>query len=524
MDEILRQAVIVLRGMWRYRWLGLATAWIVGAIGVAVTMNRPEKYEASARIFVNTDSMLKPLMSGMTVPLNIDQRIEMLSRIVISRPNVEKLVHSVGLDAEAKTPEATDKLVDAVISRLTIMGAGRANLYILRFHDPEPERAKRVIDVFASMFIESGQGGKISDTDAAKKFIDEQVAVYEKKLQEAENRLKEFKLRYLGMAEGEGKDYFVRMSEASALLSRAQLELREAENSRDTYRREVAKLASEETNFVPSSTVSSNSGGQISEIDARLEAMGRNLDLLLQRYTDSHPDVVGVRRVIADLELQKRRLVAARTSDSSPLVPSTPGGTRAYELLKVSLAAAEANAASLRTRVAEYSDRYNRLRESAKRVPQLEAEYAQLNRDYDVNKKNYESLVSRRESANMSGEMQTVSGVADFRVVDPPRVSPSPVFPNRFHLIPLTLLLALIAGFAVAFVATELRPAFYDGRSLREATGLALLGTVSMVVSESSRQEDKKRMIRFLSGVGVLLGVYAAGMVALLLRLTVRMV
>ena len=523
MEEIFRQAVITLRGMWRYRWLGLATAWAVGAIGVVAVMFTPDKYEASARIYVNTESILKPLMSGMTVQPNVEQRIEMLSRIVISRPNVEKLVHMVGLDAAAKSREDNEKLIDEVIKLLAIRGVGRENIYTLTFRDRQPERAKRVVELFSSMFIESGQGGKISDTDAARKFIDEQIANYEKKLQNAENRLKEFKLRYLGMSPGQGGDYFARMSEAGALLSRAQLELREAENSRDAYKRELAKLASEEASSAPSAPPAASAGGPISEVDARIDSMRRNLDVLLYRYTDSHPDVVGIRRVINELEEQKRQLVAARKSDGAPLPQAAPGGTRASELLRVQLAAAEANAASLRTRVAEYADRYNRLKDSARLMPQLEVEYAQLNRDYEVNKKNYENLVSRRESASISSEMQTVSGVADFRVIDPPRVDPRPVAPNRLLLIPLTLLVALGAGFAVAFIAMEVRPAFYDGRSLREATGLPMLGTVSMIVSEPRKRERRNSMIRFLSGVGALLGAYVAGMIALML-LTVRVV
>jgi capsular polysaccharide biosynthesis protein len=150
-------------------------------------------------------------------------------------------------------------------------------------------------------------------------------------------------------------------------------------------------------------------------------------------------------------------------------------------------------------------------------MPQLEAELVQLNRDYDVNKKNYENLISRRESVSMSGDMQSVSGVADFRLVDPPRVSPSPVAPNRRLLFPLTLLLALAAGLAATFVAREIRPAFYDGRALAEVTGLPIVGTISAVISEPQKRENKRSVVRFLGGVGALLGAYIAGFLALTL-------
>ena len=109
-------------------------------------------------------------------------------------------------------------------------------------------------------------------------------------------------------------------------------------------------------------------------------------------------------------------------------------------------------------------------------VPQIEAEFAQLNRDYDINKKNYETLVARRESAEISGDMEATSGVADFRLIDPPRVSPQPVAPNRLLLFPLALLGALGAGLFASFAASQMWPTFFDSRSLRETTRAAGAG------------------------------------------------
>lgn len=510
MDEILRQAIITLRGMWHYRWLGLGVAWVVGAIGVAVVLQIPDKYEASARIYVNTASILKPLMTGMTVLQNDADQIAALSRLVISRPNVEKLVQTVGLDAGSKSKAEYEGVVDRVSKLLTISGSVKDNLYTLSFRDVQPERAKRAVQSFSSMFIESGQGGKSSDTDTAKKFVDEQIVIYEKKLQDAESRLKEFKIRNLGMTPGEGAGFFARMSEASAQLNQAQLLLREAENSRDAFKR---GLASEETSASSGVAVA---GGSTAEIDGRIDFLKRSLDAMLLKFTESHPDVIGTQRAIKELEEQKRQLVLSRKNDRALPVQSFASGPLASEQLKVSLAQAEAMVASLRARVSEYSSRYSEFKSSASRVPQLEAEFVQLNRDYDVNKKNYENLISAREKASMSGDMQSVSGVADFRLIDPPRVSPQPVSPNRSLLFPLTLLIALASGFLIAFAARELRPAFYDDRSLGDATGLPVLGTISMVLSEPKKRAARRSVFRFLGGVGALLGAYVAGFLALI--------
>jgi len=67
MDELLRQAITILRGMWHRRWLGLAVAWLVGVVGAAVVYKIPDRYAASARIYVDTQSLLGPLMAGLAI-------------------------------------------------------------------------------------------------------------------------------------------------------------------------------------------------------------------------------------------------------------------------------------------------------------------------------------------------------------------------------------------------------------------------------------------------------------------------
>ena len=95
-----------------------------------------------------------------------------------------------------------------------------------------------------------------------------------------------------------------------------------------------------------------------------------------------------------------------------------------FQQLRISLADSEATLASARAKLAGYEAQYKALKAQAQLVPQIEAEFAQLNRDYDVQRKTYESLLARRESATMGKDVQD-SGGARFRVIDPPRVSPS---------------------------------------------------------------------------------------------------
>src|SRR3990170_3732668 len=227
MEEILRQALTILRATWKHRHLGMIVAWIVGSVAAGVILRIPNQYEASARIYVDTQSILRPLMSGLTVQPNIEQQIMMLSRTLISRPNLEKLIRMADLDLDVKNKMQQEALIDSLADTLKIQGLGRDNLYTISFRDPDPGKAQRVVQALVSIFVESSLGDKRQDTDSARKFLEEQIGNYEKKLEEAENRLKDFKLRNIDLAASEGKSGIDRLGELSTQLNIARLQLRE---------------------------------------------------------------------------------------------------------------------------------------------------------------------------------------------------------------------------------------------------------------------------------------------------------
>jgi len=504
MDELIGQVVQYLRGIWRRRWIGLGVAWLVAIVGAFVLFKLPDKYEASARVYVDTDSVLKPLMSGLAVQPPLDQQLAIMSRTLISRPNVEKLIRMTDLDLTVKSPAEKERLIEDLTKTLQMRSVGKENLYTIAYRDSVPAQAQKVVQGLLSIFVESSLGDKRKGSDSARRFIEEQIRTYEKRLEEAESRLKEFKLKHMGLMGPEGKDYFSKMTALSEELNRARLELRAAEQSRDALKRE---LAGEDPVFLPDAGAS-GAGPTASEIDARIDSLKRNLDELLRRYTDQHPDVTGTRRVIEQLQEQKRQELEARRKTEKPGARASVSTNPVFQRIKIALAEAEAAVAALRGRASELDARLGQLRAAARLLPQVEAEHAQLNRDYDVQKKNYEGLVSRRESAALSEEMDSASGIADFRIIDPPRVAPKPVAPNRLMLLPLVLLAALGAGMFASLVVSQIFPTFHDTRSLRELTGRAVLGSVTLLARPSVMRKRLRSALLFAGGVGSLVGVY----------------
>jgi polysaccharide chain length determinant protein (PEP-CTERM system associated) len=323
MDELLTQLIAHLRGIWRRRWVGIAVAWLVGLVAAAVVLRMPDMYEASARVHVDTQSVLRPLLSGLAVQPNLDQQVAMVSRTLISRPNVERLIRMTDMDLKVTSPAEKEDMIESLQRTLKITGVARDNLYSISYRDSGPDQAKRVVQSLLSIFVESSLGNTRKDTDTARRFIEEQIRQYEKRLEEAESRLKDFRLKNMSLMGADGRDYFARMATLSESLSNAKLELRAAEQSRDALKRE---LAGEEPVFLPE-TPAGTPGAPTSELDARIESQKKALDDLLRRYTDQHPDVASTRRLIQALEDERKQELAARakTATASGQRPSTTG-------------------------------------------------------------------------------------------------------------------------------------------------------------------------------------------------------
>ncbi len=503
----------VLVDMWRYRWHGLLMAMLVAVVGAGVVYKMRDQYRASARIFVDTQSVLKPLMTGLAVQPDVTQQVAMLGRTLISRPNVEKLLRMSDLDLGITTDAGRQAAIEGLMRGLKISSAGRDNLYNLSFTDYEPERAKRAVQSLVSIFVDSGMQASRKDNDSAKAFIDDQIKTYQSKLEAAESKLKDFRLRNLDIQIGDGRDTASRLTTLNGELEKASLELREAERSRDAAR---AALAAETTGAASLSTQSvlQESALAVStpELDARLDAQRRNLDALLQRFTDEHPEVLSARRLIVDLEGERKRQLAELRRTAMRTAPTSVGAPEslAAQELRRMLATSEVQAAALRARVGEYSSRVALARASLKTAPKLEAEASQLNRDYAIHKKNYEDLVSRRETAAITGQLEEVAGVADFRLIDPPYVDPTPVWPNRNALMLSVLGGALASGLAIAFLATRLRPVFHNIGELRTKLALPVIGVVSAVLTDADRMAQRKEVMRFTGacvGLALLYGV-----------------
>jgi len=491
MNDLIEQAVIYLKGTWRFRWVALLFAWVVVVAGWGYVARIPDQYEASARVYVDTDSILRPLLRGLTVQTNVDQRVALMTRTLLSRPNLEKIARMTDIDIAAKTPEDMEELINNLASDIHLASTRQEkNLYIISYENKEPEIAKRIVQAVLTVFVESSLGEVRKDTDVAQKFLDQQIQDYEQRLSEAENRLMEFKRKNVGFLPGQGGDFFERLQATQQDLQQAKLSLREAEKVRDEMQDQLDAL--EESGDSPYYSASTQT---VSPLDSRIQLLRTKLDELLLRYTDQHPDVIEIRSTISALEKQKEEEQKASTAggSTSPSLEENP----MYQQAKMGVSQANANVAAAQVRVREYEDRLDKLSKQVDILPQVETELKRLDRDYAVNKQNYEELLSRKQAAKMSEEAEQTGDNVQYRVIDPPRVPLSPSGPHRVLLSSLVLVIGLAGGLFLALLLSQINPVIFTRRTLQSVAGLPVFGAVSLVMTPEVRFKNRLRNASF---------------------------
>ena len=503
MNQIAEELLIALRAVWRRRWLAIGVTWIAATLGMAIVWLVPNRYEASARVYVDTQTVLKPLMAGLAFQPDTDQQVKMLARTLVSRPNVDRILR-VTHASPAASGIAHEQAIDRMIDRIKVDPSG-GNLYVISMRDTDPASAKAVVAALVDLFVGNGTEAKQRDSSEAGSFIDDQIKSYETKLSEAEGRLKDFKIRNFGVSGVSTQDYFARTSAISDEVTRLQIAYAAAEQSRDALKHELAS----EDPHLPPDAANPALPPVPTELDSRIDAQKKQLDELLRRYTEAHPDVISARQTIRQLEAQRNaeRIAAKASGGRSGSAATSP----VFQKIRISLADAEANVASLGSQLGAQQARLAELRASASKVPQAEAELAQLNRDYDVIRHNYELLVSRREAASLGVKMDASAQLADFRVIEPPHVTPKAVFPDRTALATLFMLASLGIGIALAYGLSLVYPTFSTPRQLEAVSRRPVIGMISSVATAkliSLRRSDLQRVVLVMAAFFVTQGVW----------------
>jgi polysaccharide chain length determinant protein (PEP-CTERM system associated) len=511
----------LLRGIWNYRWTGLITALIVGLVTGLGAAFWPSKYEATARVYVDTQSILNEALKGVAVQPNGAEQMSMVAKTLISRPTVERVMLAAQMNLEATDQKGRDSIVDELMKDIEFkaVGAVNNNLFTIAYKHRKPETARTIVQSLVGIFVERSLGDARKDADQSERFLNEQIKEYEQRLVQSENSLKEFKIKNMGMIPGEGgRDFVSRIQDIDNQIRQARVELRQASNVRDSLRRQVSGESPTMGNSDETTTTVPSGPRVRTDLEDRLDIAEKRLDELRSRLTDEHPDVTAAKRVAEGLRSQREKERSETRAPGTTTTTRNPVPNPVYKELRVQLADAETQVVSQASKLSDYEARLVQIRDSATQVPQVEAALTQLTREYETNRIKHQKLIESRESVQISNKRTGAAGVGEIRIIDPPRVSQKPTSPNRFLLMIGALVASLGAGLAAALFKDQSKPTFFDVRTLRSFTGMPLLGGVSFVLNQSGRSTLRKDLVFFGVGLSALLLTFTAAIVFFGLR------
>jgi polysaccharide chain length determinant protein (PEP-CTERM system associated) len=511
-NELLSKVLDEVDGVLRFRWLAVAIAGVICTLGWLYVLSVPSTYEARARVFVDTQGVLRPLLQGIAISSNVESGVTLVRQAMLSRPHLEKVATETGLDAKALTPRDREAVVTSlgqtiIVNTVASPGTPNDGLYTITFQHSSREKSLAVVKSLLSTFVEDSIGNKRTGQEEAQRFLKAQISEYEKRLAESEQRLADFKRENVGRMPDQRGDYFGRLQTETTALEQARNDLSLAEARRAELQRQIDG----EDPFVfgfDNQLSSQAAPAETSDITARILQLEKREQDLLLRYTEKHPEVVGVRRTIEDLKAQQAaELERLKKGRGTGVLSQSTKANPVHQSLKLELNKADVQIAELRRVVAQHASAVAGLKNVADTVPQVEADVARLTRDYEVTRAQYTALVQRLETAKIS-ENADETGTVKFEIIEPPAVGLKPVSPNRAMLFTSILFLGLIAGVGAAWLLNMLRPVYLNSRSLTEALGVPVIGVVGRVWSDDVRVSKRRDMVRFAGALGGLFALF----------------
>jgi len=489
---------------WRYRWLALAIAAVLAIAGWMLVFMLPDRYGARASVLVDTRTALKPALEGLALQQDVGVELTYVRESLLTDPHLLDIAKLVGLLPASESDSVRQDRALANLRKhiqLTMdspddrsqMGMSGGMTYGILYQDVNRERALRVVTVLLQTLVDETLGGKKQGSENAQAFLGAQVTDYEKRLRTAEDRLADFKSRNFGLMPSEQGGYFAQLQKETEAVEDTRTKLLIAENRRATLEKQLHGDA-----VVSATSAVAVSGGtsQTAGLDtlSQVTQTRAHLDELLVKFTDSHPDVIATRKTLAQLEARRAAEVESlKSGDPSAVASSGASANPVYQSIQLALNKADVDIADLRTQLAEHEDKGRRLRQFLNTAPQIEAEYAQLNRDYDVNKAQYTALLSSYEKARL-GERADSAGSVKFEVVQPPTVSAAPIWPRRSAWLAGVLLASLAAGLAVANRLGRWRPMVGSSSGLAALTGVPVLAVVGPAFPRRAKRLTRRQI------------------------------
>ena len=481
---------------WKHKLL-CALVWaIITVSGAAVVYRLSNVYQADAVILVESQRIPEKLVAP-TINDDLKDRLSSLSQQILISTRLLEIVTKFDLYHEQRGSRTQEEIIEMMRADIGTQletswakkADSRPSAFRVTYEGPNPTVVAQVANQLATLFIDENIQAREVQAAGTSEFLASQLDAAKLRLEEQESKLGEYKLKFNGQLPQQENALIAAASQLQVRLQGITQEIDRAEQTRTMQETALASAQASEAAIsqlfeqlnspAPAQAIASASGEPVKTS----ERLQQELERLLLVYTDQHPDIKKLRDLIplARKEEEKKENApekAAPGSGPADSATKAPGeessvsmivtlpkirNERALQLsealirskeeaekLKTQQGLAVKEISALKDEQKSVQTRLDSLQRGIGRLPIREQELASINRDYEISKANYQSLLDKKLSAEMATDMERRQKAERFTIIDPARVPEKPVKPNRPLLYALCSFGGLLLGIASA--------------------------------------------------------------------------
>jgi polysaccharide chain length determinant protein (PEP-CTERM system associated) len=509
---------------WRRKWVILVPFLTLFVLVSFWALYQPNEYRSSSSIFIEPQKVPSEYVRS-TVTTDIEGRMRSISQQLTSRTKLLRIIEELDLyPKEVIRGEPPEVLVAKMRKDLSVESPNTrdANFFMVHFLHKDPTKAMLAVSNLVSLFIEESLHVRELQAEGTTEFIEEELEKLKVILEKQEQAVRNYKGKYMGELPKQLEANLRMLDNLQLQLTANQESQQELDSRLMLIEQEVSRLEGEvdvASSFVNATDgkgtpVSSTTLNQLVTQRDKIRASIANMESM---YTSKHPDLVAARRELARVD---EAFNAAR-KDMAQVKPTSTKKEQfdpipAYSLeltnlrrqltdIKPRLSSMRQEEVNLRRQVSVYQKRIEA-------SPRREQQLTQLTRDYENTKKNYEELLNKRMSAQMSENLEKRQKGEKFQILDQANFPEKPFLPNRPKIMAMGFVGGLVAGIGLALFLDALFPAFYSLKQLQQyATEIPITFGIPHI---TSRTETRRR--KFRVALGLVTAVVTLGAVLIL--------
>ena len=477
----------------RRKWLAILAFAAPMAAAASLITFLPNLYRSTATVLVDRQQIPETFVRS-TVTSALETRLQTISQEILSRSRLEALISRFGLYPDLRTQVPSEEVIKRMrgdikleLKGIELKGASQATVaFTISYQGSEPGTVSLVTNTLASFYIEENLKARERQATGTAEFLKVQLEETKKRLDDQEQRVSEFKRRYLG-------ELPQQMETNLATLERlhAQIRLNADTQTRAAERRQAlsSQLAEAESLLATPPGMPGGPAAPAESSELRLTRLKEDLTRLRTQFSEKYPDVVLLAGEIAALEREvadakAREPKAEEKQAPPPATPLTPYVLR----LKEALSEVETEIRILKNDDKRLHDGIAAYQARVENVPRREQEFRELSRDYDSTRELYNSLLKRYEEAQLAESMEQRQKGEQFRVLDPAIPNSEPAAPNRFRLLLMALMGSLGLAVGAVVLAERVDTSFHTVDDLRAFSPVPVLVSIPRIVTRTDRR------------------------------------